>query len=90
MLLALLLFQRSLPGTCWGMTLLLLDRLAALLQEVRAYEDKFYTPLSAARHGFLDDVIDPGDTRQRLIKELRLLRNKTINRPWKKHGNIPL
>jgi propionyl-CoA carboxylase beta chain len=59
-------------------------------QEVRAYEDKFYTPLGAARHGFLDDIIRPSETRQRLIRELRLLKRKNIQRPWKKHGNIPL
>ena len=61
-----------------------------VLQEVRAYEDKFYTPLGAARHGFLDDIIWPSETRQRLIRELRLLKRKNIQRPWKKHGNIPL
>lgn len=58
--------------------------------EVKSYEEKFYTPLSAARHGFLDDIIRPSETRQRLIRELRLLKHKQINRPWKKHGNIPL
>lgn len=58
--------------------------------EVKAYEEKFYTPLSAARHGFLDDIIRPAETRQRLIRELRLLKNKQVTRPWKKHGNIPL
>ena len=60
------------------------------VQEVKAYEEKFYTPLSAARHGFLDDVIRPSETRQRLIRELRLLKHKQVSRPWKKHGNIPL
>lgn len=61
-----------------------------ICQEVKAYEEKFYTPLSAARHGFLDDIIRPAETRQRLIRELRLLKNKQVTRPWKKHGNIPL
>lgn len=37
-----------------------------------------------------DDVIRPRDTRARLIRELRLLKNKSISKPWKKHGNIPL
>lgn len=64
--------------------------LCKTLQEVAAYEEKFYTPLSAARHGFLDDVIAPRDTRTRLIRELRLLKHKSVSRPWKKHGNIPL
>lgn len=62
----------------------------SMQQEVRAYEGKFYTPLGAARHGFLDDIIRPSETRQRLIRELRLLKRKNIQRPWKKHGNIPL
>jgi propionyl-CoA carboxylase beta chain len=61
-----------------------------MLQEVAEYEDKFYTPLSAARHGYLDDIISPRDTRSRLIRELRLLKDKQSSRPWKKHGNIPL
>lgn len=64
--------------------------LCTCVQEVRSYEDKFYTPLGAARHGFLDDIIRPSETRQRLIRELRLLKRKNVQRPWKKHGNIPL
>lgn len=58
--------------------------------ERQAYEDKFYTPVGAARHGYLDDIILPRETRARLIAELFLLQNKEIPRPYKKHGNLPL
>ena len=45
---------------------------------------------TAASRGFLDDVIQPHNTRFRLIKALRTLRNKELTNPWKKHDNIPL
>lgn len=63
---------------------------ASVERERQTYEEKFYTPLSAARYGFLDDVIAPRDTRHRLCRELQLLRDKKVERPWRKHGNIPL
>jgi acetyl-CoA/propionyl-CoA carboxylase carboxyl transferase subunit len=44
----------------------------------------------AAERGFLDDVIDPAETRPRLIDALQMLRNKRVERPRRKHGNIPL
>jgi propionyl-CoA carboxylase beta subunit len=58
--------------------------------ETRNYENKFASPSMAAKRGFVDDVIDPADTRARLIEDLELLRSKKIENPWKKHGNIPL
>lgn len=58
--------------------------------EIEAYERKFYTPLSAARHGFLDDIIRPSDTRQRLCAELAVLRSKHATKPAKKHATMPL
>ncbi len=54
------------------------------------YQEKFTNPLAAANRGFLDDVIDPGDTRNRIIKALDMLQNKRDSLPPKKHGNIPL
>jgi len=54
------------------------------------YEDKFSNPYQAAAAGFIDEVILPSETRQRLIATLDMLRNKQSTSPAKKHGNIPL
>merc|ERR1740130_1418920 len=51
---------------------------------------KFSNPLSAARRGFVDDIIQPSSTRSRICQDLRLLRHKSVENPRKKHGNIPL
>jgi propionyl-CoA carboxylase beta chain len=57
---------------------------------VAEYNDKFASPWVAAELGYLDDVIDPTDTRPRLIAALEMLRNKRQEVPRKKHGNLPL
>ncbi|WP_119069515.1 acyl-CoA carboxylase subunit beta [Rubrobacter indicoceani] len=54
------------------------------------YEEKFNNPMVAAGMGFIDDVIDPRDTRPYLIKALSMVRTKRPDRPPRKHGNIPL
>ncbi len=54
------------------------------------YREKFANPYVAAQRGFLDDVIDPVETRPSIIRALRMLENKTDGLPPKKHGNIPL
>jgi propionyl-CoA carboxylase beta chain len=54
------------------------------------YTSKFAHPYAAAARGYIDDVIDPRDTRPRLIDALRMLRGKRDRNPAKKHGNIPL
>ena len=54
------------------------------------YEEKFANPYVAAELGLVDDVIEPRETRVRLIKALEMLRNKRDTLPAKKHGNIPL
>ncbi len=51
---------------------------------------RFNNPYLAAEHGLVDDVIEPRQTRPRLIKALEMLRNKRESMPPKKHGNIPL
>jgi len=63
---------------------------AKMAEHVKEYEDRFANPFVAASRGFLDDVIQPHNTRYRLIKALRNLRNKELSNPWKKHDNIPL
>ena len=57
---------------------------------IEEYTATFANPYLAAARGFLDDVIDPRDTRPRLIDGLRMLRTKRDRNPPKKHGNIPL
>ena len=59
-------------------------------QLIREYEEKFANPYAAAELGLVDDVIEPRETRVKLIKALDMLRNKRDSMPAKKHGNIPL
>jgi len=54
------------------------------------YRDLFANPYSAAKKGYIDDVIEPASTRLRLIKALEMLASKRDANPPKKHGNIPL
>ena len=54
------------------------------------YREEFANPYSAADRGFVDDVLDPADTRRQLIQDLEMLRSKRKSQPDKKHGNIPL
>ena len=54
------------------------------------YSDKFANPYRAAERGFIDEVIEPAETRIKLIKAFKMLENKVVNNPRKKHGNIPL
>lgn len=63
------------------------DKIAAHTQE---YEDRFANPFVAANRGFIDDVIMPHSTRRRIARSLRLLKNKDVKNPWKKHDNLPL
>ena len=54
------------------------------------FEEKFANPYKAAALGYLDDVIEPNQTRERLCKALGMLLDKEELRPARKHGNIPL
>jgi propionyl-CoA carboxylase beta chain len=54
------------------------------------YSDKFANPYRAAERGFIDEVIEPAETRIKLIHAFKMLENKVVNLPRKKHGNIPL
>jgi propionyl-CoA carboxylase beta chain len=63
----------------------------ALRQEkTEEFRERFANPFIAAEHGFLDDVIEPHETRPRIIRALRVLETKVDTMPRKKHGNIPL
>ena len=57
---------------------------------IKEYEENFNNPYVAASRGFIDDVIDPAETRPKLIAALEMLKDKKEKLPWKKHGNIPL
>ncbi|HAQ08566.1 MAG TPA: methylmalonyl-CoA carboxyltransferase [Bacillus bacterium] len=59
-------------------------------QKIDEYREKFANPYVAASQGMVDDVIDPRETRIKLIQALEMLRTKKEDRPGKKHGNIPL
>lgn len=59
-------------------------------EAVKEYREKFANPMPAARLGYIDDIIQPCDTRIHLIRALEMTRNKSENNPPKKHGNIPL
>ena len=63
---------------------------AATEAKIQEYRDKFAHPYVAAGRGYVDDIIDPRDTRPRLIDALETLRTKRDRNPPKKHGNIPL
>ncbi len=62
----------------------------ALDQKVAEFIEKFANPYIAAERGYIDDVIEPSETRPRLIRALQMLENKVDSNPKKKHGNIPL
>ena len=63
---------------------------AKLLEKEQEYAEKFANPYRAASRGFIDEVIDPRETRRKLIKSFAMLENKLMHLPKKKHGNIPL
>ncbi|MBP9199962.1 MAG: methylmalonyl-CoA carboxyltransferase, partial [Gemmatimonadales bacterium] len=66
------------------------DREGETARRIREYTETFANPYLAASRGFLDDVIDPRDTRPRLIDALRTLATKRDRNPARKHGNLPL
>jgi propionyl-CoA carboxylase beta chain len=66
------------------------DQEAARRTRILELEDKFANPYVAAERGFIDEVIEPAQTRPKLIRALLLLENKRDTNPPKKHGNIPL
>jgi len=59
-------------------------------EKIAEFRDRFANPFVAAERGYIDAVIEPADTRARIITSLRALENKRDTNPRKKHGNIPL
>lgn len=63
---------------------------AKLAAREAEYKAKFANPFVAGARGFIDDVIQPHETRRRICRSLTMLRDKKLDNPWRKHGNIPL
>jgi propionyl-CoA carboxylase beta chain len=59
-------------------------------EKEKEYADLFANPYNAAARGYVDEVIHPEQTREKLIKSFKMLENKVATLPRKKHGNIPL
>ena len=59
-------------------------------EKMKEYKDTVTSPFIGAARGYLDDIINPQNTRWRICKSLTILRNKKASRPWKKHDNLPL
>jgi propionyl-CoA carboxylase beta chain len=66
------------------------DKQAAINEKIDEFTHKFANPYIAAERGFIDDVIEPKDTRKKLIYYFELIENKFDTNPRRKHGNIPL
>jgi len=67
-----------------------LDNPERISKRTEEYRETFANPFIAGKRGYIDDVIMPHNTRRRLCRALSLLRNKRLDNPWRKHGNIPL
>ena len=63
---------------------------ARIAAREKEYKEKFANPFIAGHRGFIEDVIMPRETRKRLCRSLAMLRDKKLENPWRKHGNIPL
>jgi len=63
---------------------------AKLAAREAEYKARFANPFVAGARGFIDDVILPHETRRRICRSLIMLRDKKVENPWRKHGNIPL
>jgi propionyl-CoA carboxylase beta chain len=66
------------------------DPEAVRKEKIEEFRDRFASPFIAAERGFIDDVIEPHETRPKVIRALRMLENKVDTMPRKKHGNLPL
>ena len=66
------------------------DPVARREELVEQYAEKYANPFAAAERGYVDDVIDPVDTRRKVVAGLRMLRSKREQLPKRKHGNVPL
>jgi len=63
---------------------------AKIAERTAEYEQRFLSPFVAAERGYIDEVVMPHSTRPRIARALAMLRTKSVERPWRKHDNIPL
>lgn len=61
-----------------------------IAEQTKNYEDRFCSPFVAAERGYIDEVIMPHSSRRRVARALKMLQDKKLENPWKKHDNIPL
>jgi len=61
-----------------------------IAERAEEYRRKFANPFIAGHRGYIDDVIQPRETRKRICRSLKVLRDKRLENPWRKHGNMPL
>jgi propionyl-CoA carboxylase beta chain len=66
------------------------DRESLRQEKIEEFRERFANPFVAAEKGYIDAIIEPSETRFRIINALRALENKRDTNPRKKHGNIPL
>ena len=66
------------------------ERMKVAEQKKKEYNDLFCNPYNAASFGYIDDIIEPRNTRFRIIRALEQLADKKLENPWKKHDNLPL
>jgi len=66
------------------------DPKAFLAEKEKEYQNTVANPYVAAQRGYIDDIIEPAETRKRIVRALQLIRDKRDSNPMKKHGNIPL
>ena len=66
------------------------DPQAKWIEKEAEYAELFANPYNAAKHGFIDEIIEPAETRKKLIRAFDMLKHKVAHLPKKKHGNIPL
>ena len=66
------------------------ERLKVEAEKKKEYNDLFCNPYNAAAYGYIDDIIEPRNTRFRVIRALEQLADKKLENPWKKHDNLPL
>jgi propionyl-CoA carboxylase beta chain len=75
-------FRREIAGAA--------DPAAKMQELVEMYTDRFANPFIAAQRGYVDDIIEARVTRRAISKSLDMLAGKRVERPKRKHGNIPL
>ena len=59
-------------------------------EQEKEYVEKFSNPFPAAARGYVDDIINPSETRKRICMDLKMLASKKLSNPEKKHANMPL